>query len=141
MTRRSSRKLKNNAPIAAHTDVPTPTIHQMDVSHELVATGYIVMDYMIGGDRRYLTHPHYRGTTPIEKEQITYRVGMATAKIHTITQATTRAAGTGICHGLDALERGVARDAYKADDGPGIEDREPPIYSKLLAAIEQRRRC
>jgi hypothetical protein len=33
---------------------------------------------------------------------------------------------------------GVAREAYKADDGPGIEDREPPIYSKLLAAIEQR---
>ena len=82
----------------------------MDVSHELVATGCIVMDYMIGEDRRYLTHPHYRATTPIEKEQITYRVGMAMAmamaKIHTITQATTRAAGrklprsrcVGTCH-------------------------------------------
>jgi hypothetical protein len=259
------QETQNNALIAAHTDVPTPTIHHMDVSHEFVATGYIVMDYMIGEDRRYLTHPHFQGTTPAEKEQITWQVGMATAKIHTITEAATRAAGAGICHGLDALERvitnsncevtparieacrqialadpalvlgtlswsvgdagihlaesgsewkvsficdleyqgyadplhdlapmlchpepmwslkeplsgnskgaladaffdgyeqirpidherlgtvavyahlgimcGVAREAYKADDGPGIEDREPPIYSKLLAAIEQR---
>ena len=34
---------------------------------------------------------------------------------------------------------GVAREAYKADDGPGIEEPEPPIYSKLLAAIERGR--
>ena len=33
---------------------------------------------------------------------------------------------------------GIAREAYTADEGPGIEEREPPIYSKLLEAIEAR---
>jgi aminoglycoside phosphotransferase (APT) family kinase protein len=33
---------------------------------------------------------------------------------------------------------GVAREAYRADDGAGIEAREPPIYSKLLREIERR---
>ncbi|MDP6779282.1 MAG: hypothetical protein QGI83_21185 [Candidatus Latescibacteria bacterium] len=32
----------------------------------------------------------------------------------------------------------VAREAYRADEGAGIEDREPPIYSKLLEAIDRR---
>ncbi len=256
---------QHNALIRTHTDVPTPTIHHMDVSRTIVPTGYIVMDYMIGEDHRFLVHPGHRATTADEKAQIMGLVGAATAKIHGITELATRASGAGICHGLDALERvvgaskcqvtaaridtcrrialtdpalvlkelswtvgdagihlaksgqdwtvaficdleyqgygdplddvsrmlchpeplwslqeplsleamgplahayfdgyqqirpideerltavaiyahlgtmcGVAREAYKADHGPGIEDREPPIYSKVLAAIEAR---
>ncbi len=75
------QKTQHNAQISAHTDVPTTTIHHMDVSRDLVLTGFIVMDYMTGEERRYLTHPEYCGTTSAEKEEIFHQVGVATAKI------------------------------------------------------------
>jgi hypothetical protein len=53
----------------------------MDVSRDLVLTGFIVMDYMTGEERRYLTHPECCGTTSAEKEEIFHQVGVATAKI------------------------------------------------------------
>lgn len=34
----------------------------------------------------------------------------------------------------------IAREAYRADEGPGIEGREPPIYFELLQVIGQRSR-
>ena len=258
---------RNNSLIATRTNVRVPGIHHVDVSRTLVPTGFIVMDYMIGDDWRFLTHAGNRQTTPVEKEEIARKLGLATAQIHSITrQAESAEAGARrVIHGLDALERvvsnsncrvtperiaacrqivasepalvleteswrigdaglhlakadriwqvsflcdlefqgygdpymdmapilchpsfvwdlqeplsgngagplaeayfhgyaqiapidrerlsavaiyahlgtmcGVAREAYAADEGPGIEEREPPIYSRLLEAIEAR---
>lgn len=258
---------RNNSLIATRTDVPVPGIHHVDVSRTLVPTGYIVMDYMIGDDWRFLTHPKNHVTTPSEKGEIAIRLGEATAQIHSITRPaeSENAGARRVIHGLDMLERvvsnsncrvtparidacrqiassdpalvldtdswgvgdagmhlvkadrewevsficdlefqgygdpyrdmapmlshpdfiwdlqeplsgtgngplaeayfqgyeqitpidrerlsavavyghlgimcGIAREAYAADEGPGIEEREPPIYSKLLEAIEVR---
>ena len=72
----------NNALIAARTQIPVPHIHHVDVSRTVVPTGYMVMDYLIGDDWRYLAHQQHPTTSNSDKQEIARLLGQATAEIH-----------------------------------------------------------
>ncbi|MDP6513230.1 MAG: hypothetical protein QF878_08600, partial [SAR202 cluster bacterium] len=72
--------------IAQHTDVPTPRIHDVDLTRSIVPTGYMVMDYMVGNLYGFLTHPNNPMTSPVERVEIFRGAGTATSQIHGITR-------------------------------------------------------
>jgi aminoglycoside phosphotransferase (APT) family kinase protein len=85
------KEIQNYQTIADRTDIPTPKIYCVDRSKEIVPTSYLVMDYMLGDEGTFLSHPDNPDTDKETKKEIQRQMGYHCAQVHNITQQTTEA--------------------------------------------------
>ena len=72
--------------IAENTDIPTPRIYAIDRTQSVAPTNYMIMDYIIGDEGRFLAHPDNPTTDTDEKAEIERQMGYYTAQMHRITR-------------------------------------------------------
>jgi aminoglycoside phosphotransferase (APT) family kinase protein len=85
------KEVRNYQTIADRTDIPTPKIYCVDRSNEIVPTSYLVMDYMVGDEGTFLSHPNNPDTDEEEKDEIQRQMGHYCAQVHNITRKATEA--------------------------------------------------
>ncbi len=110
-------EIHNYRVITDKTDIPTPKIYCVDRSKKIVPTSYMVMDYMVGDEGTFLSHPNNPKTDKEEKEEIQRKMGYCYAEIHNITRKAKEADVEikRLLYRLEQLEHVVKDGQYRID--------------------------